>query len=313
MSLAVGTSDTVASTTTWTPSVVGMYDMTTVASSTSGTDENLTNNTFIDSLEITASTFGLDNLNSPSQSTGSISNFSSNTGLPFKIGNVYQVTIDDFVECIHVGIANNAQNTGKEVFAEVYAYDATLGEFIYRGESSYHTITAAELGTIINLPMLQIASVFADEEILVVAGHNGGAAAGTDDVSFMYGQSVPEQTVFGYNATGALLYLTNPRALVVRPDFDCGLNLGLAEINQSIEANVFPNPAQDQLTVSLTTEIMVGTITMTDLNGRIVLTNEVKSNATDISINVAEIVNGMYILHIRSDKGVKSIQVVVSH
>ncbi|MGJ8661350.1 MAG: hypothetical protein ACSHXL_04885, partial [Bacteroidota bacterium] len=270
INLAVATSDTVSSSTTWTPSAIGMYDMTTVSSSTAGPDGNLTNNTFQDSLEITSSVFGLDNLTSPSQSTGSISNFSTNTGLPFKIGNVYQVTIDDFIQCVQIGITNYAQSVGKEVFAEIYAYDPVAGDFIYRGGSINHIITTGELGTIISLPMTQNADVYADEEILVVACHYGGNVSGADDVRFMYGQGVPEQTVYGYNDGGSLLYLSNPRAIVVRPDFNCGNNVGLSETNQLNDATVFPNPTKDEFTISLSSEINGGNITLCDLNGRIV-------------------------------------------
>lgn len=314
ISLTGSTNDTVTTATTWTPAVIGMYDVTSVASSTSGTDENLTNNTFVDSLEITESIFGVDNLTDGSQSTGSISNFSSNTGQPFKIGNIYQVTVDDVVECVHIGIADNAQNEGKEVFAEVYAFDPNLGtngEFVYRGATGFEVITNAQLGTIISLEMVVPADVLANEEILVVAGHNGGDASGSDDVSFMYGQSVLEQTVYGYNGAGDLFFLSNPRAIVIRPDFDCGL--GLAEADQIIDATLFPNPANDQFTVRLAKEISTGTITLIDLSGRIVLTQEVNSTVSDITVDVAEFANGMYTLHVQSDKGVKSIQVEVAH
>ena len=189
-----------------------------------------------------------------SQSTGSISNFSSNTGQPFKIGNIYQVTIDDLVECVEIGIADNAQNERKDIFAEVYAYDPVAGDFVFRGATASIYYFTADLGTIISLEMIVAADVFADEEILVVAGHNGGDASGSDDVSFMYGQTVPEQTVYGYNGAGDLFFLSNPRAIVVRPDFDCGLGLDEEAI---IDATVFPNPANDQFTVRLASEISI--------------------------------------------------------
>lgn len=314
ISLPGSSNDTVTSSTTWTPAAVGMYDMTAVASSTSGTDANMTNNTFADSLEVTVSTFGLDNLTDASQSTGSISNFSSNTGLPFKIGNIYQVTVDDVVECVHIGVANNSQNEAKEIFAEVYAFDPTSGtngEFIFRGATAYHVVAAGEVGTIISLEMIVPADVFAGEEILVVAGHSGGDVSGSDDVSFMYGQAVPEQSVYGYNAAGDLFYLSNPRAIVIRPDFDCGL--GLAEEDQIIDATVFPNPSNNEFTLRLAKEISTGTITLMDLNGRIILTKEINSTVSDITLDVTGIASGMYTLHVQSDKGVKSIQVEVAH
>lgn len=311
ISITGGANDTVTSSSTWTPAAVGMYEMTAVASSTSGTDANMTNNTFVDSLEVTVSTFGLDNLSNASQSTGSISNFSSNTGQPFKIGNVYQVTVDDVVECVHIGIADIAQNEAKEIFAEVYAYDPVAGDFVFRGATAYHTITAAEVGTILSLEMIVPADVLADEEILVVAGHSGGDASGSDDVSFMYGQSVLEQTVYGYNGVGDLFFLSNPRAIVVRPDFNCGL--GLAEADQIIDATVFPNPSNVEFTLRLAKEISTGTITLMDLNGRIILTKEINSTVSDITLDVTEIASGIYTIHVQSDKGVKSIQVEVVH
>lgn len=311
ISLAAATNDTVTTVVAWTPAVVGSYDMTAVASSTSGTDGNLSNNTYVDSLLITSSVFARDNLTSASQSTASISNFGSNVGSAFKIGNIYQVTVDDVVECVQIGIANNAQNEAKEVFAEVYAYDQAVGDFVFRGATASYILNAADLGSIISLEMILPADVYADEEILVVAGHNGGDPSGSDDVSFMYGQSVPSQTVYGYDGIGDLYFLSNPRAIVVRPDFNCGL--GLDDAAQTIDATLFPNPANNEFTVRLANEISTGTITLIDLSGRIVLTQDVKSSSSDIKVDVAKIANGIYTMHIQSDKGVNSIQVEVAH
>ncbi len=311
ISIAPAASDTATVSTTWTPGVVGTYTVTSVSTSTSGTDGNLTNNTYTDSLQITSSVMGLDNLSAASQSTASISNFGSNTGQPFKIGNIYQVTNNDFVECVQIGIANNVQNTGKEIFAEVYAYDPVAADFMLRGASFPHFVLAGELGTIISLEMAQAGDVYADEEILVVAGHYGGAPAGTDDVSFMYGQSVPAQTVYGYDGIGDLYYLANPRAIVVRPDFNCGL--GLSEATQQLDATVFPNPSNDKFTVRLANETSNATLRLTDLNGRVVLTQEVNQTTQEITLNVAGIANGMYTLHIQSEKGTKALQVEVMH
>ena len=50
-----------------------------------------------------------------------------------------------------------------------------------------------------------------------------------------------------------------------------------------------------------------------DLNGRIILTKEISSTVSDITLDVTEIASGMYTLHVQSDKGVKSIQVEVAH
>jgi hypothetical protein len=311
ISIGSALNDTVTSASTWTPSAAGSYTMTATASTTSGTDANPANNTFTDNLEVTESVFGLDNVVGTSGLTnGGITNFSSNTGQPFKIGNIYQVTVDDNVQCVQIGITDDAQNSGKEIFAEVYAYDPTNAEFVFRGATATYTTTSADLGSIISLEMIVEAQVFADEEILVVAGHNGGDPSGSDDVRFMYGQTVPEQMVYGYNGVGDLFFLSNPRAIVVRPDFDCGLGL---DEEVTLDATVFPNPANDQFTVRLASEITSGTLTLTDLNGRVVLTKEVNSNASEISFDVSNIANGLYTLFVESDKGANAIQVDVMH
>lgn len=187
----------------------------------------------------------------------------------------------------------------------------TNGSFVYRGGTPYQVLTNADLGQIITLEMNVPADVFADEEILVVAGHSGGAATGDDDVSFMYGQTVAERDVYGFNGAGDLFFLSSPRAIVIRPDFDCGL--GLAEADEIIDATLFPNPANDQFTVRLAKEISTGTITLVDVSGRIVYLNEINSTVSDITVDVAKFANGMYTMHIQSDNGVNSIQVEVAH
>ena len=198
----------------------------------------------------------------------------------------------------------------KDIFAEVYAYDPVAGEFVLRGATDSYLVQSSDLGQIISIGMLLPADVFAGEEILVVAGHYGGAASGADDGAFMYGQSVPEQMVYGYNGTGDLFYLASPRAIVIRPDFDCGLGLNEEAL---LDATVFPNPANDQFTVRLAQEITSGTITLTDLNGRVVLTQEVKSNASEVAVDVAGVAAGMYTLYIQSEKGTNAVQVEVMH
>lgn len=311
ISIVAAANDTVTSSTSWTPVATGFYEVNSVASSSSGTDGNPSNNAYDDSLMITSSTFGLDNLTDASQSTGAISNFSSNTGQAFKIGNIYQVTINDVVECVQIGIADEVENEGKEIFAEVYAFDQAVGSFVFRGATASYQLTSADVGTILSLEMVAPAEVFANEEILVVAGHYGGDPSGSEDVSFMYGQSVPEQTVYGYNSANDLFFLSNPRAIVVRPDFNCGL--GLDDQAQLIETSLFPNPANNEFTLRLANEISVGTITMTDMSGRVVMTKAVNSILSEVQIDATKIASGIYTLHIQSDKGVKAIQVEVAH
>ncbi|MBL4862429.1 MAG: hypothetical protein JKY09_05360, partial [Crocinitomicaceae bacterium] len=91
--------DTFALTTNWTPATQGLHTVDYLADVNGVTDGDLTNNDFTDELEITSTIYGLDNLQTPADATGSISNFSSNTGQPFKIGNVYEIINDAGIQC----------------------------------------------------------------------------------------------------------------------------------------------------------------------------------------------------------------------
>jgi hypothetical protein len=311
LDLPAAFTDTVISTTTWMPTVEDDYDVTFTATTTAGTDANTTNNGYPDALIITTSVYGLDNLTDPSQSTGSISNFSSNTGLQFKIGNLHQVTNDDLVECVQIGIADVAQNDGKAIYGEVYAYNPSTQLFDLRGYTDNFDITAGDLGTIVSLPMLQPGDVYADEEILVVAGHYGGDLSGTDDVAFMYGQSVPDQMVYGFNGAGDVFWLSNPRAIVCRADFSCGL--GIAEAKNDIDIIAYPNPASDELNIRIDATLSTATLTLIDLNGRVVASQSIGSGVHDAAFNTAVLANGMYTLRVLSNELVSTLKVEVSH
>lgn len=85
-------------------------------------------------------------------------------------------------------------------------------------------------------------------------------------------------------------------------DEDCdGLDAttNLEEI-AAVKLNVYPNPSTGLLTVNFS-DIQITSITVTDLNGRVVTSFSV--NATSIDANLFELNNGLYILNVSSDKG----------
>ncbi|MFT5860561.1 MAG: hypothetical protein ACI865_002674 [Flavobacteriaceae bacterium] len=311
LDLTSSQTDTVMSTTTWTPSAEEEYTVSYVASTTSGVDGNLLNNNFSDNVIITTSVMGLDNIPTGLVNTAGISNWSTNTGQQFKIGNLLQVTVDDNVECMEIGITDDTQNDGKTIYGEVYAYNESTTSFELRGFTDDYTLTTADLGTVLSLEMLQIGDVYADEEILIVAGHYGGDVSGSDDVRFMYGQAVPQGMVLGYNAAGDLLSLTTPRALVVRANFSCGL--GLSETTNDIIISAYPNPASDQLTISIDQYLSSANVSLVDLNGRVVLTQAVEAGPKAITLNTNGLSNGMYTLRVQSNELVSTLKVEVAH
>lgn len=65
---------------------------------------------------------------------------------------------------------------------------------------------------------------------------------------------------------------------------------------------VYPNPVNDVISVSNAENILVNGITITDLNGRIVLNNKYEA-VSNIQINVSDLAAGVYMMTINSDKG----------
>lgn len=73
--------------------------------------------------------------------------------------------------------------------------------------------------------------------------------------------------------------------------------------------NVFPNPANDVVTVSAT-DTSLSSVVMTDINGRVVRTTAL-NNVTETQINIADLSQGVYFVKVTSDKGIATKKLVV--
>lgn len=289
----------------WTPSTVGMHDVDFDAIVSGQMDGDPSNNSWSDRLEITQSLYGLDSLQNGGQSVASISNFSGNTGQPFKIGNVYEIINDGAIQCVEIGIADEPENDGASVFGEVYVWSTATSQWEFRGATDVVDLTTTDLGTIISVPLLAEASVVAGEEALVVAGHYGGPTDGSGDAHFMYGQSVENYLVYGFDGLGDAYWLSNPRAIVIRANFDCGLNVGE---NQMVDVDVFPNPATEEVNVDFNTDSF-SSYRVIDLNGKTLAEGDV--NSTKLSVDVRTFEAGVYTLELLGDKHTVRKRVIV--
>ncbi|MEY5048715.1 MAG: hypothetical protein RLZZ175_2074 [Bacteroidota bacterium] len=81
-------------------------------------------------------------------------------------------------------------------------------------------------------------------------------------------------------------------------------------LENSIVSNfsIYPNPATDNVTVSLT-ESVSGTVSIVDLHGNVVATKSISGNTSNIS--TAELASGVYVVKINSDKGIAVKQLVI--
>lgn len=289
----------------WTPSAVDMHDLDFEAVVSGQTDGDMSNNTASNRLMITQSIYGLDSLQSGDQSTASISNFSGNTGQTFKIGNVYEIINDDGIQCIEIGIADEPENEGASVYGEVYVWNTTSGAWEFRGATDVVDLVLADLGTIINVPLLSEAQVYAGEEALVVAGHYGGPTDGSGDAHFMYGQPVENYMVYGFDGLGDAYWLSSPRAIVVRANFDCGL--GFNETN-ALDVNVYPNPASELINIEMTGNVFSG-YNLVDISGKTVMSDKVVGD--NIKIDVKHLSTGVYTIELKGDNALTRKRVVI--
>lgn len=89
---------------------------------------------------------------------------------------------------------------------------------------------------------------------------------------------------------------------------DCSFQLTvdttLGGIDQEIAAfSLFPNPSNDQVSLSNPSGIWLETLVMYDLSGRIVLEKEIKANSTRVDLSLEGLASAKYLLRIISERG----------
>jgi hypothetical protein len=202
-------------------------------------------------------------------------------------------TIDLFV--------NAAAVAGAEIYVKLYSIDAATGDFVFVDESAPYTLTAANLGQTISLPLSAPVTLNANESYLVVAGSNGDGGASNDLVVGTAGVS-EAQTSFYLDLTDNTWYYTTSTPMV-RMNFSPA---NVEEVN-SVNLSVYPNPASDVITVSST--LTEGTITVTDVAGKLVKSTEL--NGLSTTINTTGLNNGVYYVTVSNGSVTSTEKVVV--
>ncbi|MGV3698115.1 T9SS type A sorting domain-containing protein [Flavobacterium sp.] len=94
---------------------------------------------------------------------------------------------------------------------------------------------------------------------------------------------------------------TGTHAIIV-DNFTVTETLGMSGNELNSRFSVFPNPAQNTVTISNSIDAAIGQIDLSDLNGRIIKTIKI-ANLTETQLNLSDISQGIYMLKIVSDKG----------
>ena len=96
--------------------------------------------------------------------------------------------------------------------------------------------------------------------------------------------------------------------VIVAPDCDY-LSLGEEKLT---ELTVFPNPATNVINIANPSNSESLRVEILDMNGRVVLTDaKALANATEGSIDVSQLVKGMYTLRVYNEEGQKTFKVVI--
>jgi len=299
-----GSTDTICASTSFTPAGLGSY--TAVASmSTSNNDTGINNNDFDDV------TFGVDQyVYARDNSAVVVDGGSYNSGNGFETGNIFDIFTDAQLGSIRVGI-NSLAVEGAQMFVKIYTIDAA-GDFILQDQSLPYTVTAADLGSFVDLPLLGGAyQLTAGETYLVTAGSDGDGGLTFDLVVATSGYSEP-QTTFYYDATDLTWYYSTSTP-AVQMNFDPSLSVN--ENENVFGMAVFPNPANSDANVSFSLNNAADVnITITDLSGKVVYTDNlanVSAGTTEVSLNTAALSNGVYMINVAADNAVSTEKLII--
>lgn len=283
--LAPNMIDTLDAATDLTPTTVGAYAFggaaTSGATDAAPTDNAITNGSF----DVSNFVYQRDK--------GTYSSGSFNQGEGFEVGNIYDIVVDANIYSLNVFLHPNT-NVGAEIYATVYDIDPATGDFIYAAGSASHVVTAAEVGTEIDLPLSSAFPVVAGTPYLVVVGSFGDGGA-TDDLVVGTAGNSEAQTSFYFDMTDQTWYYTSSTPMV-RIDFQD--NATIEENAAAFDVVMYPNPATEVTTLSfnLKNNAAVNVI-VTDLTGKTVAANALTNAAAgknSVEINTAEMAAGVY-------------------
>lgn len=308
---AVGSTDTICASATFTPAGVGSFTASATMTTTNP-DTGVNNNNFDDvAFAVSDYTYARDN------SATAVDGGTYNQGDGFESGNIFDIFTAADMSAIRVGI-NAAAEAGASIYAKLYTIDATTGDFVLEDQSLYYTLTAGDVGSYVNLGLVGGPyTLTAGESYLVVVGSDGDGGLTNDLVVSTSGDS-EAQTTFYYDATDVTWYYSTSTP-AVQMNFDPNVVLNetndLAENGNVFGMGVYPNPTNADANVSFSLNNAADVnITITDLSGKVVYSNavgNVAAGTTEVSLNTASLANGAYMINVAADNAVSTQKLII--
>lgn len=297
-SLAPGIVDTLDVFTPFSPGTTAASYAVTATSSTTETDANPSDNSY------TALTFATV-ANVYARDAQVMASGSYNQGAGYEMGNIFDIFANATLRGADIYVHPNT-TVGAEIYATLYNFDAN-GDFQYLAQTPLHTVTNGELGTVITIPFTTGQALTANEPYLLVAGSYGDGGATDDFVVGTSGISEAQTTFYldGNDNTGTWYYSTSTP--MVRMNFNPALSVEENELNASV--NVFPNPAVNEVKISVDGNNVTG-ISIVDLTGKVVYTSTV-NGLTETTVNTANFAAGMYTVNVQTSAGVATKKLMI--
>ncbi len=295
--LAIGATDSVVSTTTFTPADgEGTYDITYNFSGTNPEDYTA-NDVFTDAFDVTDYWYSRSN----GVKGGQLEQVGGNDGQQLLSGNVMEIMADAFIGAIRIEIGDDDNGVAVDgdpsdvdglVFGAVYLIDASTGDVLDSWQTDDYIITSADISDDITLAFDQSIEVFAGDVIWAAAGHYGDP-----EVDFGYAQATWTGTVWVMPADGIIYNLTDPGAMMIDLDMRDYTKIDEQAGSFTIGQNI-PNPFNGSSVINYTiTAPAEVSVKFTDVAGKVVMNvNPGVQQAGDHTINVdaANFAEGTY-------------------
>ncbi|MCB9189541.1 MAG: T9SS type A sorting domain-containing protein [Flavobacteriales bacterium] len=268
----VGQKDTIYEVSSYTPSAVGTFDMTLTATTTSGADDDASNNSGARTVSMTDTVWAVDN----GTIEGSISagSFADASTYQFEVGNLFLTGSrgGTMASSISFAMADSAQNVGEAVYGIIKEWDGVSWVEIARTDD--YALTSADMGAVVTL------SIVSPSENILLAPNTAyrvlaGCYGGSEDLDFAEGGEAVEGgvciNIWDGSAQGDFILSGARTAPIVR--------LNVADLATGIEENTadftvgqnYPNPFKGSTTINYTLnsadEVMVE---ITDITGKVI-------------------------------------------
>ncbi len=292
--ISAGEKDTVFHTTAYTPPASAETYTITMWTFSDSSDHNLSNDTATLVLDVEPYVWARER----GPIDGGITNIADGNGLPFLIGNTFLVTDTTMVYALDIGIGADAP-ANNIIFGQIHIWNGSTYDWL--GQTKEHTIVDEDQSNILTLQWANNDSIqlLPGDDVLVLAGHYGGANDGSDDVEIATSGDALEGTVIGYDNVGTLFQLINPPTPVVRINSDYTLTLEevIAENGTKLGQNI-PNPSQTITAIPF--EIKKASkirLILHDMTGKEIMTLDQGTVATgthQIELNTSALSEGLY-------------------